>query len=65
MEPSSLLFGIVTGAVGLAAVQYGRRTADARRIGLGVGLLFLPFLLDAGPVGWTTSAVMTVLLFWP
>lgn len=64
MDPASLLFGIVTGCVGLAAVQYGRSRADARPIVLGVLLMALPFVLD-GVAGWIVGALLAALLFWP
>ena len=63
MNTSTLLAGIVFGAVGTVAFIYGKKQSEMRIMIIGVLLLVYPYLIENAIAQWVIGALLTAALF--
>jgi hypothetical protein len=63
MPSAADFFGsLIFGAIGLAALMYGKSVGSVVKMGLGAAMLACSYLITESWVLWTSGAVLTLLL---
>lgn len=65
MDITTLMLGALFGIAGWSAWRYGKQTASARHMILGVVLMAFPYFIPGLWPSLLVGAVLTVFLFWP
>jgi hypothetical protein len=62
-DPATLVPGLIFGCIGMAYFSHGRKASRPLHIGCGLGLMILPYLIDAQAAQLTVCGVLAVLPF--
>lgn len=65
MTTSNIIGGIIFGGIGFAAFIYGKKTASARPMMIGLGLMVYPYFIANTLWMYAVGALLTAALFIP
>lgn len=51
-DMSSIMAGLIFGAIGWYIFKHGRREANMRNVGLGLALMIYPYFVDGAKLTW-------------
>ena len=63
MDASTLLAGILFGAVGTVALIYGKKQSEWKPAVIGIVLMAYPYFVTNSVLQWLIGAVLTAALF--
>jgi len=63
LDTSTLLAGIIFGAIGFVAFIYGKKQSEWKPMLIGAALMVYPYFVPGATLQWAVGALLTLMIF--